>query len=447
MKKETERFKFIGHALRGDGPFRPEVASDTYDRPYDVGATALIRYPRESEQKFAVRNQIAFYASPLLKASSRFVSHISEKPVSREIVNDLMNVMADDIDGKGNEVDVFWQGFMVNARARGSMLMLVDMPAEIGANAADQLMNRKAPYWTPIDPADVKDYQVNDAGKFDFVSFHGTYIMDDGTQEPCVWSFDTQSWTCKDQKDERLLAEGNHPLGECPVIAFTEYGDFPTFGAFAPIADLAKRLFNLESELDEILRSQTFSLLTLQVPEDSGTEERVGAAKAAGETIGTNNLMVHSGSTPAFIAPPDGPAKIYLERIAKLEERIDEIALQVATPNQRESGYAMQMRFQLINAELARFARRMEDFERRAWELSAKWLGQDNTPDISWPRNFNISDIEQELEILRNMADTIMPDEVLRQQKKRIVSMQFDGLEEDERESLLSAIENESSAA
>lgn len=447
MKKETERFKFIGHALRGDGPFRPEVATDTYERPYDVGTTALVRYPRESEQKFAVRNQIAFYASPLLKASSRFVSHISEKPVSREIVNDLMSVMADDIDGKGNEVDVFWQGFMVNARARGSMLMLVDMPAALGANAADQLQNRLAPYWTPIDPADVEDYQVNETGKFDFISFRGTYIAEDGEQEPCVWMFDTQGWSCKDQKDERVIEEGEHPLGECPVIAFTEYGDFPAFGAFAPIADLAKRLFNLESELDEILRSQTFSLLTLQVPEDSGIQDRVDAAKAAGETIGTNNLMVHSGSTPAFIAPSDGPARVYMDRIESLKEEINEIALQVATPNQRESGYAMQMRFQQINAELSRFAKRMEDFERRAWALSAKWLGQDNAPEVSWPRNFNISDIDQELETLRSMGDTVMPDEVLRQQKKRIVSMQFDGLEENEMEGLLSSIEDEGSAA
>jgi hypothetical protein len=216
---------------------------------------------------------------------------------------------------------------------------------------------------------------------------------------------------------------------------------------FSPIADLSKRLFNLESELDEILRSQTFSLLTLQVPEDSGMDERLSAAKAAGETIGTNNLMVHSGSQPGFIAPPDGPARIYLDRIAKLEDQINEIALQVATPNQRESGYAMQMRFQVINAELSRFAKRMEDLEARAWELSAIWLGMDGTPDIAWPRNFNISDIDQEVEILRNMIETNMPDEVVRAQKKRIVSLQFDGLEEDDKSALISAIENEASAA
>jgi hypothetical protein len=45
------------------------------------------------------------------------------------------------------------------------------------------------------------------------------------------------------------------------------------------------------------------------------------------------------------------------------------------------------------------------------------------------------------------MIDTNMPDEVVRAQKQRIVSLQFDGLEEDDKASLMSAIDNEASAA
>ena len=66
--------------------------------------------------------------------------------------------------------------------------------------------------------------------------------------------------------------------------------------------------------------------------------------------------------------------------IDKLRDQIQEIGLNVATVNQQESGIAMQMRFQAINAELASFSARMEDLERRAWNLSRKWLGMSSGP-------------------------------------------------------------------
>ena len=49
---------------------------------------------------------------------------------------------------------------------------------------------------------------------------------------------------------------------------------------------MARRLFNSESELDEILRSQTFSLLHMQVPDGTSDDQKLAAAKVAGETIG-----------------------------------------------------------------------------------------------------------------------------------------------------------------
>lgn len=445
---EIQRFTFIGHALRGDGPFRPKVTIDQSGDAIDVGVTYLIRYPRESEAKFARRNQVAFYSSPLHKACSRFVSHISGKAVQREIAGDLFTVMRDDIDGKGNDLDVFWQGFMIEAKARGSMLLLVDMPTEMSENRAEQIENRQAPYWTPIAPEKLQEYTLNESGKFASVSFHGMYYRPGHEPEKCVWTFTETNWKAEKAGDaSTVFAEGDHNVGECPVLAFTESGDFPCFGAFAPIADLSKRLFNLESELDEILRAQTFSILTMQIPEGSTAEQMREAAKAAGETISTNNLMAHPGSTPQFIAPPDGPATVYMSRIKQIEERIDEIALQVATPNQRESGISMQMRFQVINAELARFSEAIEDLERRAWEISARWLDMDGAPEPSWPRDFNISDVTQELEVLSEMQASAMPDAVIRQQQKRVISTQYDALDDETKNTLLGVVDEQASAS
>ena len=443
--RKMPRFTFIGHALRGDGPFRPVVSYDTYGKPSSVGDSYLVAYPRESDIKFARRCEVAFYASPLYRVTSKFVSYISAKPVQREINPELLKVVYKDADGKGNNADVFWQDFMIEAKARGSMLLLVDMPSNLPDNLQTQLSERAAPFWTPIAPELLTDYEIADDGKFDFAEFGGTYKDAKGETTPCTWHFDRELWSCID-KEDRTVAEGLHPLGECPILIFTEAGDFPHYGPFSPVADLSKRLFNLDSELDEILRSQTFSLLTMQVPDGSTDEQRLEAAKVVGETIGASNLMMHSGSTPAFIAPADGPANVYLERINDLRGEIRDIGLEVATINQRESGIAMQMRFQSINSELGRFSIRMEGMEARVWELTGRWLGITEEPMIAWPRDFNIADPEQELDILQSMQASAMPLEVIIEQQKRVVMVQFNGLDAEDQEAMLSSLDNGRSA-
>ena len=61
----ASRFAFIGHALAGDGPFRPTVTYDGSGRAISTGTSYLVRYPRESDEKYARRCELAWYASPL----------------------------------------------------------------------------------------------------------------------------------------------------------------------------------------------------------------------------------------------------------------------------------------------------------------------------------------------------------------------------------------------
>lgn len=438
--QSAERYRFISHALSADGPFRPRVTEDGTRTATLSGLSYLVRYPRESDAKFARRNEVAFYASPLLRACARFVGYLSTKPPTRQIQNPIFETVADDVDGKGNDIDVFLQQFALDAKARGSMLLLVDMPADMPSNMAEQMQTRRLPYWSAIKPETVTDYAIGQDGRFESVEFAGTFTKDSGAAVECTWSFDKSGWRAFD-KERKTLSEGRHSLGQCPVLLFTEGGDFPHFGPFAAIADIAKRLFNADSELDEILRSQTFSLLTMQVPEDSNADQKLTSAKIAGETIGTSNLLVHSGSTPQFIAPPDGPAKIYLDRIKQLQSQVDEIGLNVIGSQQQESGIALQMRFQSLNGELSKFAGRMEDLERRAWQLSADWLGMTQAPVTEWPRDFNLADVQTELSILADMQAAGMPRAVIAQQQKRIVSLQFPGAEQSAADEMALAID------
>jgi hypothetical protein len=230
------------------------------------------------------------------------------------------------------------------------------------------------------------------------------------------------------------------------VLILTEKGDFPSFGPFSPIADLSKRLYNLDSELDEILRAQTFSLLCMQVPPGTSAQDKSAAAKTAGETIGAQNMLLYEGSMPGYAAPPDGPATVYMQRINDIRSQIHEIGLDVADTNQAESGKAKQLRFQALNGELSKFSQGMEDLERRAWYLTTKWLGMEAQPAIAWPRDFNVADVMTELEILREMRDNGMPEDVLKAQQERVIAIQFAGTDAEQLDILQNSLDNDRSA-
>lgn len=431
----ASRFDFIRQALEGDGGFRPRVSFDAQGNPAAPGQTFLVKYPRESDGKFARRNELAWYENHLSSACERFIGYLAARAVSRDITHPLYAAMADDINGRGDSISVMWQDFALHAKARGTMLMLVDMPSAVPESLGEQIEQRTVPMWQPIPPEAIGDYQLGDDGKFDWVSFHGSYVMPDGERVAATWRFDRAGWSVR--KGEDIIDGGEHPLGECPVLIFTESGDFPCYGSFSQIADLTRRLFNATSELDEILRAQTFSLLTYQVPPEQA--HQFNAASVA-EAIGTHNMLVHNGQTPAFIAPPDGPARIYLDTIAAIERRIREIGLAVEAPNQQESGIALQMRFQALNTALARFASRLEDLERRAWELSRRWLGLTQAPDIQWHRDYTLADVATEMSILQQLQMAGAPAAAIAEQMKRVIMLQFGGLEQDALDALMAEI-------
>lgn len=432
----VERFTFISHALRGDGPFRASVSVDINGIASTAGQSYLNRYARESDKKYAGRVQVAWYASPLAQAAARFAGYLATRTPTRTIEGQpLYKAIADDVDGQGNAVDVFWTAFIVEAKARGSMLLLVDMPESTGQSLAQQIAERRAPTWTAIAPERLTDYMLGLDGKFDLAEFSGIYKPENGKPVDCTWQFTRSTWAALNS-ERKPLAEGDHMLGECPLLIFTEMGGFPCFGPFSAIADVGKRLFNMQSEEDEILRAQTFSLLTMQVSAGSDEQQKRAAAATASETVGTSNLLVHDGSTPSFIAPSDGPATVYMTAMDRLRNIIDEIGLNVATINQQESGIAMQMRFQAINAALCSFSARIEDLERRAWDLTRRWLGFTQAPEIQWPRDFNLADIEQELKVLQEMQSTGMPPAAIAEQKRRIIAVQFGGLDQSRKDEI-----------
>lgn len=438
-----DRFVLVAEALNADGGFRPSVIYRADDnglpKPSQVtGPCHLVAYPRESLSKFAARAAVAVYENHLSSACERFVGYLARKPPVRNgIEGPLAEKFLADADWRGNALDVFWSAFMVEARARGTMLVLMDMPSEQVATLAEQVERRNFPYLVAIEPERVRGYEVDESGRFTRLAIADVEMID-GQAKPVVREWDANGWRVRE--GDRVLSEGPHGFGRCPVLAFTESTRFPCFGSFSQIATLSRRLFNAQSELDEILRSQTFSLLTYQIPPEAAATFNAGTVSAA---VGTHNMLTHSGDTPAFIAPPDGPAQVYMKRIEALEAAIRRVGLVIedTTEQAAESGLALQLRFQSLNAQLGQFAMRMQDFERQVWDLFAAAVKTENRVQVSWSLDYTLADVQAELDKLTSMQAAGFSDRVLIEKRRQIAAAEFSNAEPDLLDELLQSLD------
>ena len=413
---DPSRFQRIADALQGTGGFR--------DGSY------LVQYPRESDEKFARRKAIAWYANAMRPACQRFAGYLTKRPPQRQVTQPVLQSFLDACNWQNDNLDVFWSGFMLDAKARGSLLLLVDMPAEGMAT------DRTWPAVSAIEPERVTAYAVNPVGALASVTFTATLTLD-GKDIAVSRTYDEAGW--KVVAGSQILQQGAHDLGVCPVLAFTDSGLFPAEGEFATIADLSQRLYNLRSELDEILRAQTFSLLTYKVPADRFPLDMGGVA----QSIGTHNLLQTFDGGAEFIAPPEGPARVYLDVIAQVEALIRQAALivDIPTSNSQESGVALQLRFQALNASLVHFARRMEDFERRVWELAGRWLGIEPKVSVRWSQDYSIADLKTEIEVAQNLAALNAPSAYQQAKLKQLIQLDLGTLAEDEMAAILAGVD------
>lgn len=373
-------YAFIREAYLGSGGFS--------DGSY------IDKFPRESDEKYKERQKIAYYTNLFASKINRYIGYLYKTAPMRTTSNELIRTIFDDVDSRGNSVDVFMSSFAKNAKALGSNLLLIDMPKDLPNNLKEQIDTRALPYFVEIEPHKVEKYKMDKFGKFEYISFNATIdksTYDKEDKKEIVRYYDKTEWRVYEK--DKIIEHGTHDLGVCPVISFGENGTFPDVGEFNQIAHLQKRHYNLKSELDEILRGQTFSLLTVNADSPSDIELK----------LSTDNAIVYGKDMkePNFIAPESASASIYQKEIQAIEDTINKIAYDLSTNQSQESGIALDIKFQGLNGSLSNFAMRLEDFEIRAFEIVARYLGIQNADiTIQYPKTFNIVDVEKEISTL-----------------------------------------------
>lgn len=451
-----KRFAFLSEAYAGSGGFCPNVqwrpryvTNDSGDvvgqitEPLLIGSTRLVQHPRESSAKFAGRNALATYENHLRTACKRFVSFLCRRRPKREGADaPLVQLLLQDADLRGTALNNFLVPAAAMLKALGSVLVVLDEPqGDPAVSLQDQIARRRVPYVRLADPSSVISYRLDpDSGQFVSVTLESVEWWDD--EETLVErDYTTTGWRVRKSGTDKVLAEGAHSYGVCQVLYATESGaEFPVIGEYAQIADMSLRLFNARSERDDILRGQTFSILTMQVPPE---HTHTFDASKVSATIGTHSMLVHTGDAPAFIAPDSGPAEVYAQTIAELEQSIRRVSMDDSTEQsaQPESGIARRMRFEQLNADVSSLAQQLLLLEMRIWALFHRATGSGGDVTVAWPDDFNLADVQAELDILTTMQLSGFPPAVLDAKRRAIVAIEFDSEDEAAKAELIQSVD------
>jgi hypothetical protein len=370
----------------------------------------LFKHKKERSEDYRERIQMSYYYNFCAPIIDVYTNHLFRESVIENYGNieDVVEKRRENIDRKNSSIEEFRKELSEDAQIFGHIFVVTDMPKSSGeVNLAQRISNDQFPYFTIFYPTDVLNWALDIYGRPYWVLLRE---CQDGNVDPMNYDKDKtmkyqyRLWTRNEwylyDSDYQLIESGTHPIGRVPIDIVYEkpskkYRNFLGISAISDICFIARDVYNKCSELNEILRNQTFAFLTLQGKSADYDEVSVGTSKAL--------LYPQDTNAPSFVSPPADNAKVLMDQIdrqvtkmfqlAKLEGGSASESMQIDT----QSGVSKAYDFHETNAALAKKAGHMEDGELRLWSTFAKWEGKEFDGSIQYSRDFNVKDLMSDL--------------------------------------------------
>jgi hypothetical protein len=441
-----------------------------------LDGTNLVAHPREWEdhqqdnpvkptKKLKARRNLACYeniASTIIDAKK---STLFREAPSRRVGPDAEAQRAggfpiqdwwEDVDGSDASMDDFLQRAWDAAGTFGHVVLYFDRPAgAAGATAADAVM----PFVRIYTPLDVLDWIVDDRGIITKIKFQEIAprenFTDQGNFLYRVRIVDETSWALYDQKTGTFISKGEHQLGCLPIVfLFAQRRPLNRYIGQSVLGDpgLYYDVYNLTSEVRELLRNQTFSWLN--VPLGSGDQAiSVETAKdMLGTAVGTSNVLF-SGLQAQMLTADSSNVTVYQEEIARRLRTIYRLAgIQwEADSKDAEAKGSLALKREDMNTRLAAYA---DELEKAEYALACLFyrsrFGADRGDDkleadqvyIRYPDTFDVTPFESLLEQAQAALSLGMPTEFLKELRKTLVSKFLPDLPTDVAETIQKAIED-----
>lgn len=402
----------------------------------------LTKHKRESDEDYRFRCANAYYLNYFAPIVNALTDPIFKREPLRDYhgqCEDLVQDFLQDVDGNKTSMSTFMKRAAISAKVYGVSFIVVDMPRENTArNVAEMMERRMYPYLTLMSPEDLQEYSIDKSGRLTYVVFREIKKVENGAPLYRYLRYDLDGWRISG--DGAGDVSGTYALGCVPVVPLfsrlLEQKTMRPVPDMGPIASTAKALYNHCSWLGEILRNQTFPLLT------------VPTLDAAELTIGTNNALGYNPESthqPDFIAPPSDPASVLQTQIASLIQEMYRMAslsfLQSTTTGQQTSGVARQWEFERTNQQLANFAANCKRAEENVLQIFAAWLNSSIEYTVSYPDDFGIVDVEGELKQAQEVLDLGLTPDLRQDVLKKVLAAYCPDIPDERFDELMESLE------
>lgn len=318
----------------------------------------------------------------------------------------------------------------------GHMFIALDRPAGPAAlTQADQ----QDPFLRMYTPLDAVDWLTDDMGNLTAIMFLEMVQRQsiDQVEMPALFNvrvFTTDYWALYDQTYTLLEGgpvDGLHKLGRIPVVTlYAKRRNLVPIVGESVMGDpqLYIDLYNLTSEIRELLRNQTFGLLNVQLGPD---ESVIDAQTNLGQMTGTESVLFSKGKAD-FISPSAENVKAYQDERADLIRaiyRLSAIAWESDSKDAEAKG-SLKLKREDLNQMLSAFADELERAELEVAELfyratygAEAWearFAQDMVV-IRYPETFDATPFDVILAQAQAALALGMPPSFTKELKKRLV--------------------------
>lgn len=430
--------------------------------------------PSLASPKLKARRKIARYeniaatlieqlkAALFRKSATRSFAEVDDIPEEHPLRQFWTNA-----DGQGRSMDALMPDYWTGAAVFGHLPLVLDRMGETGEtpSAADMppaILRAYTPLdmidWLTDDLGGLTAVRLLEAVKRDRFEDVATAITSQ------VRTLDAETWTltaiekigtpgrgikpAKGVQDE----SAPHGFGALPVVVLyaRRRSLTPTIGR-SVLGDPALYidLYNLTSEVRELLRNQTFALLNVPLGAE-GSIERESAL--LGETAGTANV-IFSSQPIGYVSPEGTNVQVYHEHIDRLVRLIYRLAVVGWESDSRdaEAADSRKLKKEDLHQMLAGYAAECEIAENAIAKLvyrahyGDRWQQQwdADQPIIAYPDEFDVTGLLDELEAVAQGLALELGETATKEMKKRVVPKLLPGLPQ----SVLQTIEQEISEA
>lgn len=415
----------LAHVYEGSGGFLDGTFLIAHPREW-IDYTKPV--PSQPTKKLKARRALARYENVAASIIEQKRSAIFREAVTRTVGDSkkktphALELFWQNVDGSGCSIDDWMSQAFLPASIFGYAIHVMDRPAGTATTKADE----GKPYLRLYCPLDMPDWLTDDRDQLQAVKLMEAVPRESLEQALPVLTqartreITTTTWRVTTNGTEE--SSGEHKFGCLPVVLhYAARRALSSIVGKSVLVDpqLYIDLFNLTSEIRELLRLQTFGLLNAPLVSGENSRTDIEVAKAMiGTETGAENL-VFSPLPLAYVQPDTQNVSVYQDERESLLRTIYRLTSIPWSSDSKsaEAAASLSLKREDMNQILASYA---DECEAAEYQIARLWFRATYGPD-AWEREWDNANV-----IIR-YADTfnVTPFGEVLQQAQAAMSMEF----------------------